>query len=90
MMTRFSYSVLMYMITAGALAIPFLPFFPTLWPLPASIFFVMLPSTIYARALLRASLPPFKADYFLHALLTPLSFALLTLLSVFRVKFVWK
>ena len=88
--TRFSYSVLMYMITAGGVALFLLPAIPKIWPLFASIMFVMLPTTIYAFAYLRASLPKWRLDYILHAALTALSYGLLTFMALFKVKFKWK
>jgi cellulose synthase/poly-beta-1,6-N-acetylglucosamine synthase-like glycosyltransferase len=88
--TRFSYSALMYMITLSALAILALPFLPALWPMAISDLFVMVPTTCFAFAYIRASLPRWKWDYILHAALTPFSFALLTLADLFHVKFKWK
>jgi cellulose synthase/poly-beta-1,6-N-acetylglucosamine synthase-like glycosyltransferase len=98
--TAASSRALMYLLTLGVLALPFIPFFPQLWFLSAAVFFTMLPTSIFVLHLLQANkppknlrtanLPPFRADYILSAFLTPVNYALLTLLASARKKFTWK
>jgi cellulose synthase/poly-beta-1,6-N-acetylglucosamine synthase-like glycosyltransferase len=44
-LTRINYTVLMLTIAAGVLALFFLPFFPTLWPMPLAQCIIMLENT---------------------------------------------
>jgi len=93
LMTRFNYNLLMLVITTGVLAIPLLPFFPCLWPLPAGVFIVMLENTIAAFGLFRKKLPPggpLNMGYALTLLFTPVYFSLMTIMGYCRVKIKWK
>jgi cellulose synthase/poly-beta-1,6-N-acetylglucosamine synthase-like glycosyltransferase len=92
-MTRFNYNLLMLVITTGILAIPLLPFFPGLWPLPAGVFIVMLENTIGAFGLFRKKLPPggpLNLGYVLTLLFTPVYFALMTIMGYCQIKIKWK
>jgi cellulose synthase/poly-beta-1,6-N-acetylglucosamine synthase-like glycosyltransferase len=92
-MTRFNYNLLMLVITTGILAIPLLPFFPGLWPLPAGVYIVMLENTIGAFGLFRKKLPPggpLNLGYVLTLLFTPVYFALMTIMGYCQIKVRWK
>jgi len=93
-LTRFNYNLLMLVISTGILAIPFLPFFPGLWPMPAGVFIVMIENTIAIFALFRAKMPRAgilaKFGYFLALLFTPVYFTLMTLMGYAKIKTTWK
>ena len=92
--TRFNYNLLMLIISTGILAIPLLPFFPGLWPLPAGVLVVMIENTIAAFGLFRAKLPgggPLTAlGYGAALLFTPVYFTLMTIMGYCGVKVKWK
>ncbi|MDR2941138.1 MAG: glycosyltransferase [Treponema sp.] len=92
-MTRFNYNLLMLVITTGILAIPLLPFFPGLWPMPAGVYIVMLENTIAAFGLFRKKLPKgglLNLGYVLTLLFTPVYFSLMTIMGYCRIKIKWK
>ena len=93
-LTRFNYNLLMIVISSGVLAVPLLPFFPGLWPMPASVFIVMIENTIAAFALFHTKLPSggllVKLKLFLSLLFTPVYFTLMTLMGYARIKTTWK
>jgi hypothetical protein len=92
-MTRFNYNLLMLVISTGILAIPLLPFFPALWPMPAGVFIVMIENTIAAFGLFRKKLPPggpLNLGYVLTLLFTPVYFTLMTLMGYCGIKTTWK
>ena len=93
-LTRFNYNLLMLVISTGILAIPLLPFFPGLWPMPAGVFIVMIENTIGAFGLFRTRLPKggplMKLGYFLCLLFTPVYFTLMTIMGYCRIKVRWK
>jgi len=93
-LTRFNYNLLMLVISTGILAIPLLPFFPGLWPMPAGVFIVMIENTIAAFGLFRIKLPSggplLKIGYFLCLLFTPVYFTLMTIMGYCRIKVRWK
>jgi cellulose synthase/poly-beta-1,6-N-acetylglucosamine synthase-like glycosyltransferase len=93
-LTRFNYSLLMLVISTGVLAIPFLPFFPGLWPMPAGVFIVMIENTIAVFGLFRAKLPRggplLCASYCAALLFTPVYFTLMTLMGYCGIKVKWK
>jgi cellulose synthase/poly-beta-1,6-N-acetylglucosamine synthase-like glycosyltransferase len=92
-MTRFNYNLLMLVISTGILAIPLLPFFPALWPMPAGVFIVMIENTIAAFSLFRKKLPPggpLNLGYFLTLLFTPVYFTLMTIMGYCGIKVQWK
>jgi cellulose synthase/poly-beta-1,6-N-acetylglucosamine synthase-like glycosyltransferase len=91
--TRFNYNLLMLVISTGILAIPLLPFFPALWPMPAGVFIVMIENTIAAFGLFRKKLPRggfLNLGYALTLLFTPVYFTLMTLMGYCGVKTTWK
>jgi cellulose synthase/poly-beta-1,6-N-acetylglucosamine synthase-like glycosyltransferase len=88
--TRLGFGYLMLATTAGMLALPLVPFVPSLWPLPASVILSMLLSTLAVFALFGASLPRMGLAALLQPVATPAYFALLTLLGLFGVKPRWK
>ena len=91
--TRFNYNMLMVMISANILAIPLLPFFPVLWPLPASILISMIENTIASFCPFRKNLPPggpLNLGYILTLLFTPCYFTLMTIMGYCRIKVKWK
>jgi cellulose synthase/poly-beta-1,6-N-acetylglucosamine synthase-like glycosyltransferase len=91
--TRLNYNLLMLVISTGILAIPLLPFFPALWPLPAGVFIVMIENTIAAFGLFRTKLPrggPLNLGYALTLLFTPVYFTLMTLMGYCGIKTTWK
>jgi cellulose synthase/poly-beta-1,6-N-acetylglucosamine synthase-like glycosyltransferase len=93
LMTRFNYNLLMLVISTGILAIPLLPFFPCLWPMPAGVFIVMIENTIGAFGLFRTKLPkggPLNLGYFLTLLFTPVYFTLMTIMGYCGIKIKWK
>jgi cellulose synthase/poly-beta-1,6-N-acetylglucosamine synthase-like glycosyltransferase len=93
-LTRFNYNLLMLVISTGVLAVPLLPLFPDLWPLPAGVFIVMIENTIAAFGLFRAKLPPggplAGLGYFLALLFTPVYFTLMTIMGYCGIKVKWK
>jgi cellulose synthase/poly-beta-1,6-N-acetylglucosamine synthase-like glycosyltransferase len=92
-MTRFNYNLLMLVISTGILAIPLLPLFPALWPLPAGIFIVMIENTIAAFGLFRKKLPRgglLNLGYALTLLFTPVYFTLMTVMGYCGIKVTWK
>jgi cellulose synthase/poly-beta-1,6-N-acetylglucosamine synthase-like glycosyltransferase len=93
-LTRFNYNLLMLVISTGILAIPLLPFFPALWPMPAGVFIVVIENTIAIIALFRAKLPRkgilVKLGYFLALLFTPVYFTLMTLMGYAHIHTTWK
>jgi cellulose synthase/poly-beta-1,6-N-acetylglucosamine synthase-like glycosyltransferase len=91
--TRFNYNLLMLVISTGILAIPLLPFFPRLWPMPAGVFIVMIENTIAAFGLFRTKLPqggPLNLGYFLTLLFTPVYFTIMTIMGYCGIKVTWK
>ena len=91
--TRFNYNLLMLIISTGMLALPLLPFFPFLWPMPAGVLVVMIENTIAAFGLFRKKLPPggpLNLGYLLALLFTPCYFTLMTVMGYCRIKVRWK
>jgi cellulose synthase/poly-beta-1,6-N-acetylglucosamine synthase-like glycosyltransferase len=88
--TRLNFGFLMVTISMGMLAIPLVPFIPSLWPLPGAVFFAMILNTTATLALFGASLPKKGAAYGLQLIFTPIYFTFLTILGFFGVKVDWK
>jgi hypothetical protein len=83
----------MLTITTGVLALPLLPIFPGLWPMPAGVFIVMIENTIAIFSLFRSKLPKgrfHKIGYFFALLFTPVYFSLMTLMGYLRIQPKWK
>jgi cellulose synthase/poly-beta-1,6-N-acetylglucosamine synthase-like glycosyltransferase len=94
MMTRLGFNYLMISILLGFMAIPLLPFFPGLWPLPLGVILSMVMNTAAIGFLFRPVLPRggfLTALYYIFQLVfTPLWMAFLTALGFFRVATIWK
>jgi cellulose synthase/poly-beta-1,6-N-acetylglucosamine synthase-like glycosyltransferase len=93
LMTRFNYNLLMLVISTGILAIPLLPFFPALWPMPAGVLMVMIENTIAAFGLFHKKLPPggpLNLGYALTLLFTPVYFTLMTIMGYCGIRTTWK
>ena len=88
--TRLNYNFLMITIGMGVLALPLLPFFPKLWPLPLGVLTSMTFNNIANLCLLGASLPRKRFAYILTMLFTPVYFTFLTILGYVGVKPSWK
>jgi cellulose synthase/poly-beta-1,6-N-acetylglucosamine synthase-like glycosyltransferase len=88
--TRLNFGFLMVIISVGILAIPALPFFPLLWPLPVAVIVSMTFNTIATMGLFGASLPRKGAAYILQLVFTPMYFTFLTILGFCGVKSDWK
>ncbi|MCL2192072.1 MAG: glycosyltransferase [Treponema sp.] len=91
--TRFSYNLLMLLITVGAFAFPLLPFFPWLWPLPVACLIVMTENTIAAFAFFRKKLPKggfLNLGYLCTLLFAQPYFTLMTIMGYCGVKSKWK
>ena len=92
--TRFNYNSLMLLIAAGILAVPLLPFFPGLWPLPLGILISMTENTLAVFGLFRSKLPKggffTGIGYFLAMLFIPVYFTLMTVMGYCRIKIKWK
>jgi cellulose synthase/poly-beta-1,6-N-acetylglucosamine synthase-like glycosyltransferase len=88
--TRFNFGFLMITISIGILALPLLPFFPRLWPLPASVILAMTANTAATLALFGFALPKKGPAYILQLVFTPVYFTFLTILGLLGVKGSWK
>ena len=88
--TRLNYNFLMITIGMGVLALPLLPFFPRLWPLPVGVLTSMTFNNIANLCLLGVSLPKKKFAYVLTLLFTPVYFTFMTILGYVGVKPKWK
>ncbi|MDR3130103.1 MAG: glycosyltransferase [Treponema sp.] len=90
LMTRVNFSVLMVSIALGMLALPILPFVPSLWPLPAAVLLSMTLNTIACLGLFGAALPGPAALALVQIVFTPAYFTFLTFLGFLGVKADWK
>jgi cellulose synthase/poly-beta-1,6-N-acetylglucosamine synthase-like glycosyltransferase len=88
--TRFNFGFLMVTISMGILAIPVLPFAPSIWPLPAAVMLSMTWNTVATLGLFGSSLPQKGAAYILQLIFTPMYFTFLTILGLCGVKPTWK
>ncbi|AEF80903.1 glycosyltransferase [Leadbettera azotonutricia] len=88
--TRLNFGFLMVTISMGILAIPFLPFFPSIWPLPAAVILSMTADTIATLGLFGVSLPKKGPAYILQLLFTPVYFTFLTIIGFCGIKPEWK
>ena len=90
--TRLNYNFLMIIIGMGILAIPFLPFVPSLWPLSISVLTGMIFNTVAILSLFGVSLPrrSFCFGYLLTLLFTPVYFTFLTIMGYLGIKAEWK
>jgi cellulose synthase/poly-beta-1,6-N-acetylglucosamine synthase-like glycosyltransferase len=89
-MTRLGFTCLMVSISMGIIAIPLLPLFPGLWPLPTAVVFSMIMNTLAVLSLGRASLPRGVFRYILQLFFTPAWMTMLTILGFLGIKTDWK
>ncbi|GHV60776.1 hypothetical protein AGMMS49587_03250 [Spirochaetia bacterium] len=90
MLTRINYNLLMIVISTGILAIPLLPFFPGLWPMPLGVFIVMIENTIGSLCIAKSSLPRPRFCWIPELLFTPVYFTLMTIMGYLGIKTNWK
>jgi cellulose synthase/poly-beta-1,6-N-acetylglucosamine synthase-like glycosyltransferase len=88
--TRFNFGFLMITISMGVLAVPALPFFPSLWPLPAAVLLAMSGNTAATLLLAGSALPRAGAAYIVQLVFTPVYFTFLTILGFCGIKPRWK
>ncbi|MDR2245714.1 MAG: glycosyltransferase [Treponema sp.] len=89
-LTRLNFSLLMITISMGIIAIPFLPFIPGLWPLPAAVLLSMTMNTLACFSLFGAALPGPPVLALIQIVFTPAYFTFLTILGFCGVKADWK
>jgi len=90
LVTRFNFGFLMITIAMGILALPLLPFIPSLWPLSFAVLTAMIFNTAANLGLLGISLPKRRFAYVLTLLFTPVYFTFLTILGFLGFKPEWK
>jgi cellulose synthase/poly-beta-1,6-N-acetylglucosamine synthase-like glycosyltransferase len=88
--TRFSFGFLMITISMGIIAIPLVPFIPSLWPLPAAVLLAMTMNTAATLGLFGAVLPSGGPAYCIQTVFTPMYFTFLTILGFCGIKVKWK
>ena len=88
--TRFNFGFLMITISMGILALPLLPFIPSLWPLSLAVMLSMTANTAATLILFGVSLPKKGAAYIIQCPFTPMYFTFLTILGFLGVKPKWK
>jgi cellulose synthase/poly-beta-1,6-N-acetylglucosamine synthase-like glycosyltransferase len=88
--TRLNFGFLMIAISMGILAIPLLPFLPSLWPLPSAVLCSMAANTLATLRIFGAALPKAGPAWMLHTVFTPMYFTLLTILGFLGKKPSWK
>jgi hypothetical protein len=80
----------MITISMGIIAIPALPFVPSLWPLSLAVLVSMTANTIATLILFGASLPKKGAAYIIQCVFTPMYFTFLTILGLCGIKPKWR
>jgi len=88
--TRINFNFLMITISMGILAIPFLPFIPSLWPFSLAVMISMTSNTIATLILFGVSLPKKGAAYIVQCVFTPMYFTFLTILGFCGIRPKWK
>jgi cellulose synthase/poly-beta-1,6-N-acetylglucosamine synthase-like glycosyltransferase len=88
--TRLNFGFLMITISMGILAIPLLPFIPSLWPLPWAVLLSMTANTLATLRIFGPALPKAGPAWVLHTVFTPAYFTLLTILGLLGKKPSWK
>ena len=88
--TNICYGFFMISIGAGILAIPVLPFIPSIWPLPLAVLSSMLAISIANLVLFKSSLPKNSIAFGFNVLFTPTYFTFLTAMSFLGIKPDWK
>jgi len=93
-LTSFMYNLLMMIISTGIIAILFLPFIPSLWPLTAGVYISMMLNHIAVFSLFRRKMPGKnifqRFPYLLTLLFMPVFTTILTTMSYLRIKTTWK
>ena len=88
--SRYNFGFLMIAISLGMLAIPLLPFIPSLWPLPSAVLLSMAANTLATLGIFGAALPKAGPAWILHTVFTPAYFTFLTILGFLGKKPSWK
>ncbi|MDR1250479.1 MAG: glycosyltransferase [Treponema sp.] len=88
--TRLNFGFLMIAISMGILAIPLLPFIPSLWPLPWAVLLSMGANTMATLRIFGSALPKAGLAWILHTVFTPVYFTVLTILGFLGKKSSWK
>ena len=88
--TRLNFGFLMITISMGIIAIPLMPFIPSLWPLPAAVIISMTANTIATLILFGVSLPKKGAAYIIQCVFTPMFMTFLTILGLCGIKPKWR
>jgi cellulose synthase/poly-beta-1,6-N-acetylglucosamine synthase-like glycosyltransferase len=88
--TRLNFGFLMIAIAMGILAIPLLPFIPSLWPFPSAVLLSMTANTLATLRIFGAALPKAGPAWILHTVFTPMYFTFLTILGFMGKKPSWK
>ena len=87
--TRFNFGFLMITISMGILALPLLPFIPSLWPLSLAVMLSMAANTVATLLLFGVSLPKKGLAYIIQCPFTPIYFTFLTILGFCGIKPKW-
>ncbi|MDR1901039.1 MAG: glycosyltransferase [Treponema sp.] len=90
LVTRFNFGFLVITISMGILAIPLLPFLPSLWPLSAAVMVSMSMNSAATLGLFGSSLPSAGLRYIFQTIFTPCYFTMLTILGFSGKKVNWK
>jgi len=88
--TRLNYNLMVIVICAGILAMPLLPFVPSLWPFTAAVMLAMVMNTSAVFLISGQALPRFKPAYLVQLVFSPIYITYLTLLGYFGAKVYWK
>jgi cellulose synthase/poly-beta-1,6-N-acetylglucosamine synthase-like glycosyltransferase len=88
--TRLNFGFLVIAISMGMLAIPLLPFIPSLWPLPGAVLLSMTANTLATLRIFGHALPKAGPAWILHTVFTPAYFTILTILGLLGKKPSWK
>ncbi|MDR2149369.1 MAG: glycosyltransferase [Spirochaetaceae bacterium] len=87
--TRLNFGFLMITIAMGVLALPLIPFLPSLWVLSAAVMFAMSMNTAATLLIFKDVLPYRGLAPLLLCLWTPIYFTFLTILGFCQVQFHW-
>ncbi|MHC6202248.1 glycosyltransferase family 2 protein [Breznakiellaceae bacterium SP9] len=88
--TRLNFGFLMLTIAAGIIALPLLPFIPSLWPLSVAVMLSMTMNSIATLRLFGHCLPQAGLHYIIQTVFTPCYFTWLTILGLCGRKPSWK
>jgi hypothetical protein len=93
--TRLNFGFLMITISMGIIAIPLLPFIPSLWPLTAAVMLSMTMNRaatlgLFGSGLPKTFLPRAVLLYIIQTVFTPCYFTILTILGFCGKKVSWK